>query len=596
MRLGVTAALVVVGFSAAAPAGAQSPAQGDGEPGAASPADGDQDPADTDSPKSEDRGYIGGAPMTPEVDNCAPPLGLSEDKIFASASEHYQRGNTLYIQGDYEGAIIEFVAAYCDAPHYEMLKNIAQSYERLVEYEKTVAYLSRYILELPRDQVEEREKMSFRVEVLSNLPAQLRVATVPPRATVTLTGATGVNAREVANDKKRIKVRKGSYEMRIELPGYEPIVETIEVEIGQPYSYYYRLHRKQGGVRIVTQPSTARIFLDQKLVAIGSYVERLPIGEHKITVEAAGREPRSQTIEITTNQTTNLRIELDKQPKSGRRELLIAATLAGGIYGTGAFLTLYGDDSEILTGLSPFAGFGLGFAGAYFGVPDHISVGKSSYIIGASLIGAAEGALLAALIACDNSTKTGADGEIDYEINCPEEVVASSALIAGIAASLTAAATAESLDLSAGDAALVNSGAMWGSIGSSLFVLAFDSDGRLWTPLILAGMNLGTVAGGLLARRLDLSRGHISLIDLSGLGGMVVGVSLVDVLEPGTRGERLPHFALIGMATGLITGAYLTRDMDDPKSAALGKLKPELGAARDIRGHSTMTFGLASSF
>ena len=599
MRLGVTAALVVVGIVAATPARGQSPPVGDDEPRAPRP-DGQADdaaPADRDAPdKREDRGYIGGALATPEVDSCEPPVGLTEDQVFASASEHYQRGNTLYIQGDYEGAIIEFVAAYCDAPHYEMLKNIAQSYERLVEYEKTVAYLSRYILELPRDQVEERDKMSFRVEVLSNLPAQLRVATVPPRATVTLTGATGVNARETANDKKRIKVRKGTYEMRVEKDGYEPIVETIEVEIGQPYSYYYRLHRKQGSVRVVTQPSTARIFLDQKLVAIGSYVERLPIGQHTITVEAREREPATRTIEVTANQTTNLRIELEKQPKSGRRELLVASTIAGGIYGGGAFATLFSDSDPTFKALASLAGFGVGFAGAYLGVPNRISVGQSSYLIGASIIGAAEGGLLAALIACDNSTETGADGEVDYKIKCPPEAVASTALIAGIASSLTAAITADRLDLSAGDAALLNSGAMWGSIGSSLFVLAFDSDGRLWMPLMLAGLNLGTIAGGLLAQRIEASRSHIALIDLSGLGGMIVGVSLVDVIEPGSRSERLPHFALIGMAAGLITGTYLTRHMDDPKSAPLGKLKPELGAARDIRGQSTMTFGLGASF
>ncbi len=565
------------------------------------------DAADTDAPPDEpadatdrdDTGYLGGDTGTPELDNCEPPVGINQDQILAEASEHYDRGKTLYTQGDYEGAIIEFVAAYCDAPHYEMLWNIAQSYERMVQYEKAVAYLSRYIRELPRDQVAEREKMSFRVQVLSNLPAQIRVATVPPGATVTLTGASGVNALGVANDpeKKRIEVRKGTYEMRVELPGYEPVTETIEVEIGQPYSYYYRLEPKKGTLRVTASPSNARVFVDERLVAIGSYVDRLPIGDHTVTIEAGGRAPKSQKVEVSADQTANVRIELEQKPKSGRRELIVASTLAGGVYGSGAFLTLF-ENQNLLSGLGGLAGFGLGFAGGYFGVPRDIPVGHSSYIIGGGIITAGEGALLAALIACDNKPTENASGELEYQMRCPQKTVGSIALLAGIGGTLAASLTADRFNPDAGDSAVLNSGALWGTIGGGLFALAFDadSDSRLWAPLGLTGLTLGATAGVLLARRVEVSRGHIALIDLSGLAGMIAGVSLVDVIEPGSRSERLPHFALLGMTAGLITGTYITRNMDEPKSAPLQKVQPEIGAAVDVTGNRVMTFGFTSGF
>jgi hypothetical protein len=50
------------------------------------------------------------------------------------------------------------------------------------------------------------------------------------------------------------------------------------------------------------------------------------------------------------------------------------------------------------------------------------------------------------------------------------------------------------------------------------------------------------------------------------------------------------------MTAGLISGTYLTRNMDDPKSVPMRKVKPQVGAALDAAGKGTMTFGLGGSF
>lgn len=540
-----------------------------------------------------DTGYIGGATRTDEVDSCKRDATTDVGARRANASEHYSRGNTLYIQGDYEGAIEEFVAAYCDAPHYEMLKNIAQSYERLLEFEKAVAYLSRYILEIPKgdrdDALElEIEKTSYRVQVLSNLPARVQVATVPPGAQVTLTGETGINAQATAGDK--IKVRKGTYELKIEHEGFEPIVETIEVEIGQPYSYYFRLEPKKGTLRVITDPPNARIFIDRRLVGIGNYVERLAIGEHEVTVESDNREPATRKVEITDGRTANLTIKLDKEPASGRRQLLVASTLGGGLFGSATFATVFGEGG-FEASLGGLLGLGIGFGGGYFGVPRDISVGRSSYVIGTTVMGAVEGAALAHWIFCDTSVSL----EDDENSRCGE-IVGGATIASGVGGLLFGAITADTFDLDAGDAALVNSGGQWGTVGGLLFVAAFGNERRLLSPLTLAGLNLGAVAGGLIARRFDMSRGHVALIDLAGLAGMIAGVATVDVIQPGERSERVPHFALLGMTAGLITGAYLTRNMDEPASPAVRSLSASVGGAVDAEGSPTLTWGLAGAF
>ncbi len=544
-----------------------------------------------ENPPKETTGYIGGPSLTPEVDNCPEPEDLSQEERRKRASEHYQRGHTLYEQGDYVAAVVEFSSAYCDAPDYRVLHEIAMCFERQVKYEKAVAYFSRYILESPPSETALRDRTSFRVQVLSNLPARIKVATVPPGATVTLTGETGTNGRGIANDNEPITVRKGTYEMRVEMPGYEPVTTTIEVEIGQPYSYYFRLEPKKGTLRVTANPGSARVFVDDRLAAIGQYVDKLPIGKHRVTVEATGRTPATRDFEITAGRTTDLRIELAKPPRSGRKELIIASTVAGGIYGGGAFTQLFGEKTTQAT-LGAVVGFGLGFAGGYLGVPEGIRVGTSSYIIGTTLTAAAEGAAISAFFACD--PEANAVGK--YSANCDVEVLSGAALASAVGGVLLSATTARRLDLDAGDAALINSGALWGTISGALFVAVFDSDGRLWAPLEFLGLNLGVVSGALLAKRMNVSRGHVALIDMSGLAGMVAGVALVNVIEPGSEGERLPHFALIGMTAGLISGTYLTRNMDDPKSVPMRKVEPQVGAAIDAAGRSTMTFGLTTSF
>ncbi len=534
-----------------------------------------------------DTGYIGGPTRTPEVNACRAPTDVAPAELRARASEHYQRGNTLYVQGDYDGAIEEFVAAYCDAPHYEMLKNIAQSFERELDYGKAVAYLSRYILEMPKDDpalAEQMEQISFRVQVLSNLPARVRVATVPPGARITLVGETGVNARGVAGDRKPLEVRKGSYELRVELEGYEPISEKIEVEIGQPYSYYFRLEPKRGTMRVIADPSGARIFVDKKLVGIGTYTERVPIGVHSVTVEADGRKPGGRRIEVTADRTSTVTIRLPHPARSGRRQLLVASTLSGSLFAGGAMTTVF--DDPRLGALGGLLGLGIGFGGGYYGVPSDIPVGQSSYIIGSTFIGAGEGLALSYFLACDP--------QVTGDARC-NQIVGGATVAAGVAGLLWGAITADNFDLDAGDAALVNSGAQWGTVGGLLFVGAFDNDRRLYAPLGFAGLNLGLVAGSLLARRLDVSRGHVALIDLSGLAGMIAGVALVDVIQPGQRSDRLPHFALLGMTAGLITGGFLTRNMDEP-AAPVRAVAPAVSGARDASGRLTPVFGMSARF
>ena len=74
-------------------------------------------------------------------------------------------------------------------------------------------------------------------------------------------------------------------------------------------------------------------------------------------------------------------------------------------------------------------------------------MGTSSYIIGAALITAAEGAAIASFWACD--PKVNSRGQ--YDANCDTEVLGGAALAAAIGGTLAAVATSNRFELDAGD-------------------------------------------------------------------------------------------------------------------------------------------------
>ncbi len=553
-----------------------------------------------DAARAQDRGAgAASSAGTGEIETCRRPEGLDEREAENRSADHYDRGLRLYEQGDYEAAIEEFVSAYCHTPYHRVLKDIAQSFERMVNYEKAVAYLERYLQETPAEEAEERRVQAARMEVLRGLPARIRVATVPPGAKITLRNEHGLQAFDRADGEKPIAIPKGSYVMTVEQAGYATISQPLEVEIGQPYSYYFQLEPQKGTLRVIAAPASARIFIDKRWVAVGTYVGDLPLGRYLVEIEADGHQRMSRPVEIDEAGTMNLTMELQPEPRSGRIELIAASTLGGASWGSIGSTAIFG--KETLLGAAGAAlGLGLGFGGAYLGVPHDIEVADSSFIVGATLVGTVEVALIASLVAqglspCPPDTGAGDDA---YDVSdCNSRIIVGAGAIGSIGGALVATLSAPRIDLDANDMAMINSGALWGAVTGGLLWAVFDQEPRVGDVLGLTSLNLGLLAGITLARRTDYSRSHMGLIDLGGFGGMLMGGLLGSALSANEEdpGDRLPQFALVGMASGLVISSYLTRDMDEP-AKAMPRVGWQLGRAVDARGRTTATLSVGGAF
>lgn len=524
------------------------------------------------------------------VDQCPTPSDGAKDdspRQTREAGASYDLGLVLYEEGDYQGAVDAFVASYCAKAHPAAFYNIAQSYERLLDFELSVRYFERYVAEAgPR--AANRKRAALRAEVLRKLPAQVRVATVPAGATITIRNQTGITARGTANEELPLEVTQGEYTMHVEMPGYDSIQQPLITKPGQPYSYYLRLTAKKGRLEVTASPANGRIFLGDRLVGVGTYAESLPVGRYEVTVEAPDRQPSTQVVELTAGGRSKANIALAHPPTSGFRTLLVASGVGLGLTGGAAVSGIFGQDNTI-TAVGSLATMGLGMGGAYYGIPRSTTRGDAWFIIGSSLLGLTEGALIGAYFACDvTSSSTSLRDE-----DCNSEAITGAALAGGLAGAAAASLSYESLEFKSADAALLGSGAFWGLGAGATLHAIFDSDLRVRDTMLFTGLNLGVLAAGGLLANDEVSLARVAIIDLAGVGGVLGGVSLAQALD--SEAERLQHFSLFGMVAGLATGTFLTRYMDEEKTTP-DELKPVVSTTQDRGGHTVFHYGLGGDF
>ena len=541
-------------------------------------------------PRRRESGYVGKDIPVLEIDDCpAIDPQIQQAELRRRGSEHYERGETLYLQGDYDGAVQELVASYCLIPFYSILKDIGQAYERSNEYEKAIGYLERYVLAIPSDAKpanqcapdpqDDKANVIRRISVLQKLQARVFVETKPGGAQITIGNEMGRAGATTSG--KPADVPGGRYEMTIERDGYEPITTQIDVRIGKPYTFFFELTPLRGQLSVLVTPSDARVFIDDRQVGLGHYDEALPARQYKISAEAPGRKTVTRTVEILPNQLHRELLELPANPQTGRRQL-IAYTTVGSAVATGALLFTF--EGTGLSGLGSLLGGTAGFAGGYFGFDDHLPLGTSNLTITSSLTAGVLGYAGASVF-------TDRD-----DVIAP---VFGASLLAGGALGYYAG---QKKDISPGDAALINTGVLWGTVTGSLFAVSFDSPRRVGAGLVLGGLGMGGISGVLLTRYFSISRTHALLIDIGGLAGMVGGLAAESLAYPTTSDqsaqadqtsrEHLANFALGGMAIGLITAGILARDLDDPKLP----VRPVIGTATGTDGRSTTTYGFQGSF
>lgn len=530
-----------------------------------------------------------------DVDRCPHTGDTPDDILTAQGREHYQRGETLYLQGDYKGAVLELVASYCKISSfgYSILKDIGQAYERLLDYEKAVAYLERYTREMPEDAKrvnqcapdpkEDRENVRRRVAVLRDLKAHVKIETQPGRAAI-----------EIARKRDGFVVRTGTggdtfelvadtYLVRVTARGHEKKEELLVTRIGKSDAKFIPLTPQTGRISVQVTPADAKIYLidgpvDRFVSANGRWESMLDARKYTVRAERQGRVEDKREVEIKPDEVTQVVFDLAPQPQFGRRQLIGFSTVAGSI---AAGNILFAFSESAIAGLGGVAGGAAGLVFSYLYLPDDLALGTSNLTITSTLGGAVVGSFGSALFTSDENKIAPLTGL---------------GMVGGAAVGYY---FGDKTRIRPGDAALINSAMSWGTVAGFLFAESFGPGRQVYSGLVLSGFGMGAIGGSVMTRYFEISRTHALLIDVGGvigiLGGLAVEALVYGSSAAGTEAERehLANFSLGGMAVGLITAGILTRNLDAPKVVPM---QPTLGTAATADGKTTTTFGFQGSW
>jgi tetratricopeptide (TPR) repeat protein len=114
------------------------------------------------------------APAEPPAEEAAPAEPAPSDPALAEARERLARGESLFAEGDHDGALAEFERAYeivGEHPvRFMILYNIARAHEREFRYDLALRYYRRYLEEGGPD-APRREAVTASLETLEELRA-----------------------------------------------------------------------------------------------------------------------------------------------------------------------------------------------------------------------------------------------------------------------------------------------------------------------------------------------------------------------------------------------------------------------------------------
>jgi tetratricopeptide (TPR) repeat protein len=285
----------------------------------------------------------------------------SEDAI-KEAAERYQRGLSIYAEGEYLLALVEFERAYQLAPNYRVLYNIGQVRIQLGRYAKALESLQEY-LKQGGDEInpDRREAVQNDLKMLGERTAKLRITINEPGADISLDGVSiGVAplAEPIVVDagEHKVEVRKGGFydkSSAVTLAGREEAEVKLDI-VQMPPSSVVERHTDR-----YVEPKADRSLMWIGWAATGTLAVGAGVVGYLGVTKANDLESMRTDYGVSKN-------KLDETKNSARTLFMVsdiagaAAVLAGGI---SLYLTLSSSSSSEkapATAPAPKVGLGVG--------------------------------------------------------------------------------------------------------------------------------------------------------------------------------------------------------------------------------------------
>ena len=566
----------------------------------------------------------------------------AEDDATAQARAHYEMGLRLFDAREHDQALIEFDTANELKPRPAAVFMMAQCEYLLGRLKEARTHYQAYIAQSPDGEFVELAK--DRIQSIDRRPGTFAINTVPDEVEVRIASESDpIRAPVTGQAPNNFPVPRGRYRITVSKKNYVQQSRVVDIDLAETKPLFFKLDEIPAHLEIETNPPGATLYVNGNR-ARNPYRQDLPPGHFEIIGEAPDHDTRTLEFMLSAGERKLMtgpdRFRMAYTQRSGRPELVVASAIIGGFFGAGAVAAAIGKNlgdqnvaTVLLMGGGGIAGASiLGLVATPF-VPHYIPDNRALFIIGATWIGGAEGAITGFVIQ-QASTARGTPAS-----TCPTGMghcrspvgeqlrAAFIGSVPGLALGLTAGALTSAHAPSYGRVALIQSAAMGGAIMGGLAQLGarWHPYGSGWEyslhvvpaqndsppdcpgdpmnskgfvckdtsvldlmPGALIGLNVGLAAGLLGAYLPDqtpyISWKHIVLIDLAAAAGAVaggVGGCVSDVAGCLTKTpvddearSRAALAAIGGAAVGLVGGYFLTRHFDDDRNASSLPEKP----------------------
>ncbi|MDY0059925.1 MAG: PEGA domain-containing protein [Myxococcota bacterium] len=197
-----------------------------------------------------------------------------------------QEGLALFRERQFPEAVSRFAAAYALDPYWRYLWNQARAQEEGGQAEEAAASY-RELMRHPKVPLKDKFKASERLAGLQLTPQRqtgdLEIACLPEAAAFELRGPEGTVQGRCPWKQEGLVV--GSYQVRVEAPGYMPESRAILLVAGQLTSEQVRLSPLPGRLLITATQPGGQVTVGGVAVGTTPQVEvELPAGEHEVQV------------------------------------------------------------------------------------------------------------------------------------------------------------------------------------------------------------------------------------------------------------------------------------------------------------------------
>jgi hypothetical protein len=270
-------------------------------------------------------------PTQPQVQasqaSTATPSGPLAQTLTGQAKADYDAGKLLYGDGDFNGALIKFEAAFDASRDGRLLWNVGACEKALRHYARAVLMLNYYI-RAPGLTDQDRKDANDMIQALQPFVAQAQLNVSEQGASVyvddALVGTTPL--------KDPLLVDIGGHKIRVTKDGFKEFSTTVTISGSGNVPIEAKLEKDiHEGKLAIRAGANDTIQIDGKVVGTGQWEGPLPSGGHMLRVTAPGMRALQTEIVVQDNQTRGMSVQLEKETAAGGGGIPAWVWIGGGV-------------------------------------------------------------------------------------------------------------------------------------------------------------------------------------------------------------------------------------------------------------------------